>query len=299
METRLVTAFFSNYGKSKETHPFYLHTTVARFHRYQYSLLQLTELNLPITVYCSSNVEELLKSLIIDNNITNIDLIVKDLKDFKCSSKTVPIKNKHKGKFDFYVELGWSKIEMLRDMLKYNEKYIYWIDCGLSHRGLWPDKYAKYPDRLTGMSHDIENYQFNKVFNPNFFKNINKWVGKKLINIKNHQHFHPSEKIKEVLGNIKCCDGQTIGGILGGYRPLLEEFLNEFDKRANICIEKEYLLNHEGILTHMAETEPNKYKSWKFTTWYHENTGGMPWVTPEWLSTQTSFYKFLKEIGHE
>ena len=149
------------------------------------------------------------------------------------------------------------------------------------------------------MSINRENYWFDKVFNPDFFKNINKWVGDKLINIKNRQFFHPQDQINRVLGNLESPTGQTIGGILGGHNSKLEEFINEFDSRADKCINDEYLLNHEGILTHMASSSPENYKSWLFTTWYHENTGGMNWITPEWLNTQTSFYHFLKEIGHE
>lgn len=299
METRLVTAFFHNNDEGVPSHPFYLHNVIARYHRYQYSLVQLSKLGLPITLYISSNVKEIINELINEYKITNINVIVKDLIDFNCSSKTIPIKEKHRDKFQFYVELGWSKMEMLRDIMTEEEGYTYWIDCGLSHRGLWPNKYAKNPDKLTGMSHNTENYWFDKVFNPNFFKNINKWVGDKLINIKNRQFFHPQDQINRIFGNAGGVDGQTIGGILGGHNSKIKDFLNEFDNRADQCIKQEYLLNHEGILTHMATSKPENYKSWLFTTWYHEDTGGMDWITPEWLSTQRSFYHFLKEIGHE
>ena len=49
METRLVTAFFHNNEVGVPSHPFYLHNVIARYHRYQYSLVQLSKLGLPIT----------------------------------------------------------------------------------------------------------------------------------------------------------------------------------------------------------------------------------------------------------
>ena len=48
METRLVTAFFHNNEVGVPSHPFYLHNVIARYHRYQYSLVQLSKLGLPI-----------------------------------------------------------------------------------------------------------------------------------------------------------------------------------------------------------------------------------------------------------
>ena len=54
------------------------------------------------------------------------------------------------------------------------------------------------------------------------------------------------------------------------------------------------------VILLLASCENNdKFKTFKFDTWYHENTGGMDWITSEWLDTQVSFYEFVKEIGHE
>ena len=98
METRLVTAFFHNNEVGVPSHPFYLHNVIARYHRYQYSLVQLTKLGLPITLYISSNIKETINKLINEYKITNVNVIVKDLIDFNCSSKTIPIKEKHRDK---------------------------------------------------------------------------------------------------------------------------------------------------------------------------------------------------------
>lgn len=299
METRLVTAFYFKNSEGIPNYPFHLHNVIARYHRYLYSIVQLSKMNLPIKVVCGDNVYDALTNELKSNNVKNVEVEVRDLSSFKYSKKIGELKNKYPGKFDFYHEIDWAKLDLLEEEVKKGADYTYWIDCGLSHRGLWPDKYAKKPKELTGMSYNIENYKFDKVFTPDFFKHINNWVGDKLINIKNKQHFHQSYDINKLLGDIFCCNGQTIGGILGGHSTKIKGFLNEFYKRAEQCINQEFVLNHEGILTHMAESKPEDYKSWLFTTWYHENTGGMDWITPEWLNTQTSFYHFLKEIGHE
>jgi len=299
METRLVTAFYFENNEGVPSHPFHLHNVIARYHRYLYSIVQLSKMNLPIRLVCGDNVYDALTIELQHNNVKNVEVEVRDLDSFKYSKKIRDLKSKYPDKFNFYHEIDWAKLDLLNEESKKGADYLYWIDCGLSHRGLWPNKYAKNPKELTGFSHNIENYKFDKIFTPDFFKHINNWVGDKLINIKNRQFFHPQDQINRIFGDLGAPDGQTIGGILGGHNSKLEEFLNEFDSRADKCISDEYLLNHEGILTHMATSKPENYKSWLFTTWYHENTGGMDWITPEWLETQVSFYEFVKEIEHE
>tara|TARA_R100001163_G_C5061320_1_gene198218 strand:- start:1325 stop:2224 length:900 start_codon:yes stop_codon:yes gene_type:complete len=299
METRLVTAFyFDNYGGDQRP-PYHMHSAVARYHRYLYSIVQLSRMNLPIKLVCGENVYDALTIELQHNNVKNIEVEVRDLSSFKYSKKIGELKNKYPEKFNFYHEIDWAKLDLLKEEAEKGADYTYWIDCGLAHRGLWPDRYSKSPDTLTGFSHDRQNYEFDKVFNPHFFTKINEWVGDKLIDIRSIMQYHPFDEINKLAGEDICCDGQTIGGILGGNKNQLDFFINNFYHYADLCLSDDKVLNHEAIITTIAHKNSEKFKTFKFDTWYHENTGGMDWITPEWLDTQVSFYEFIKEIDHE
>ena len=71
METRLVTAFYFENNEGVPSHPFHLHNVIARYHRYLYSIVQLSKMNLPIRLVCGDNVYDALTKELQSNNIKN------------------------------------------------------------------------------------------------------------------------------------------------------------------------------------------------------------------------------------
>jgi hypothetical protein len=53
----------------------------------------------------------------------------------------IEIKEKTLIKFKFYLEVGWAKIALMEDEMEEDLDYLYWIDVGLSHMGLFPRRY--------------------------------------------------------------------------------------------------------------------------------------------------------------
>ena len=114
MKTKIVT--FVYFGISD--FPFYGHKVQARWDRYKNSLLQLSEMRLPIVCYCGSNVYPELKKLLETNEVKNVDLKIRELEDFRHSKSMIKIKEKYPEKFNFYLEVGWAKITLMEEEME-------------------------------------------------------------------------------------------------------------------------------------------------------------------------------------
>lgn len=291
MKIKLVT--FLYFGI--DDFPFYGHKVMARWDRYKNSIVQLSKMNIPIVCYCGSNIHSELKTYLENNNVTNVELKIKELKDVSHSEEMIKIKEKNPDKFKFYLEVGWAKIALMEEEMEEDLEYLYWIDVGLSHMGLFPRKYNSRAVEITGLSNNVACYTFDGIFNEHTFKYINNWVGDKLIDLRNSQFFHNHFDLNEVLEKKHRYDSLSIGGIIGGHVSKLPDFYKRFDEYAKICIKKEFLLNHEAIMSTMVYDKPENYQTFKFNTWYHEDTPDKS-VTEEFLKDKVSFYTFFEEI---
>jgi len=63
----------------------------------------------------------------------------------------------------------------------------------------------------------------------------------------------------------------SIGGILGGSVSLLKWYFNEFDILAEKTLSKDSILNHEAMISYMVMENPEKFTTWQFDTWYHDD----------------------------
>ena len=64
-----------------------------------------------------------------------------------------------------------------------------------------------------------------------------------------------------------------------------------------MCLSKEFLLNHEAMMSTMVYDKPENYHSFKFNTWYHDDSNLTDKsVTPEFLDGKISFYKFFEQL---
>lgn len=135
MKTKFVTSFYTDISD----HPFYGHNTVARHHRYLHSLRTLNNMNTEIVCYCNETQYDLLQKYISEYNLNNVLLKISNLIDGKYSEKLIKIKNETQN-FKFYHEVDWNKFFLLEKEYDSTYDYMYWIDVGISHHGLFPKK---------------------------------------------------------------------------------------------------------------------------------------------------------------
>jgi len=293
MKTKLVTFLYFGIGDF----PFYGHKVVARWDRYKNSLIQLSKMGLPIVCYCGSNIYPALKELLEENNVTNVKLKVKELEDIRHSQAMINIKEKNPEKFKFYLEVGWAKIALMEEEMEDDLDYLYWIDVGLSHLGLFPRRFNSRASEITGLSNNVSRYTFDGIFNEDLFKNINRWVGDKLIDLRNTLFFHNHRELNQVLEKEHLYDSLSVGGIIGGHISKLPDFYERFEHYAQMSLQKEFLLNHEAMMSTMVYDKPENYKSFKFNTWYHDDTHLTDTsITDEFLKGKISFYRFFEKI---
>lgn len=291
--TKLVTFLYFGLGDF----PFFGHKVQARWDRYINSLVQLSEMGLPIVCYTGSNTAEALQNYMDENQVDNVTIKVKELEDIRHSKKMIEIKEKNPDKFKFYLEVGWAKIALMEDEMEEGIDYLYWIDCGLSHLGLYPRRYNSNADKITGLSVNKYRYTYDGIFNTLLFNKINNWVGDRLIDIRNTLFFHDHRKLNEILERDHMYDSLSIGGIIGGHVSKLPDFFQRFEEYAQTSLNKEFLLNHEAMMSTMVYDKPENYRSYKFNTWYHDDsTITDKSVTPEFLRDKISFYTFFEQL---
>jgi len=291
--TKLVTFLYFGLGDF----PFFGHKVQARWDRYINSLVQLSQMGLPIVCYTGSNTAEALQDFLNENEVTNVTVKVKELEDIRHSKKMIEIKEKNPDKFKFYLEVGWAKIALMEDEMEEGLDYLYWIDCGLSHIGLYPRRYNSNADKITGLSVNKYRYTYDGIFNTETFPKINNWVGDKLIDIRNTLFFHDHRKLNEILDKDHMYDSLSIGGIIGGHVSKLPDFFQRFEDYAQTALTKEFLLNHEAMMSTMVYDKPENYRSYKFNTWYHDDSSMTDKsVTPEFLKDKISFYTFFGQL---
>jgi hypothetical protein len=266
MKTKLVTAFYTDI----KGFPFFGHETYARHERYLHSLRTIANTKNEIIVYCNEGQYELLTEYCNSFNLSNVTVKISNLKDYPKADRMMEIKEKTGG-FKMYHEIDWNKFFLLEKEYDETYDYIYWIDCGLSHPGLFLDKYNPYTDKVDGLSKTWENYSYVNLFNENFIPKLNEWVNHKLINCSITLFFHDMKYVSTILEKPYKGNSLSIGGILGGSVGLLKWYFQEFDFISNKCLDKDSIINHEALLSYMVFENPEKFTTWEFDTWYHDD----------------------------
>jgi hypothetical protein len=287
-KTKLVTAFYTQI----HGHPYYGHIEESRHERYLNSMRVLNNLNLEIVCFCNENQYDVLKTHIELYELNNVKLKISNLSDLPFSERMKEIKEK-KDNFKFYHEVDWNKIYLMGKEYDESYDYLYWIDVGLSHHGIFPNRYNPNYKLSTGMSDDFNTYSFTNLFTNNLFEGINKFVGKKLINLENELRFHNVDEINSVYKSNFSFQCLTVGGILGGHISKIKWFIDTFNALGKISLDQEIILNHEAIISFMKESNKENFESFSFQTWYHEDTKNIP---KKILENQIHFCHFFDLI---
>lgn len=266
MKTKIVTAFYTGISN----HPYYGHGGVARHERYLHSLRTLNNMNVEIICFCNENQYELLLDYCDNFDLKNVKIKISNLSDNPTTEKMISIKEKTDN-FKFYHEVDWNKIFLLEKEYDDNYDYIYWFDVGLSHRGLFLEKYNPYAEKIDGLSRTYENYSFLGIFNNTLIEKINNWVGDKLINLSNKQLSHNMTFVNSIMETNVIYNRLTVGGILGGNIKNLKWFINTFNSEGEKVLNKDVIINHEALISHIFEHNQEMFKTFTFETWYHDD----------------------------
>lgn len=291
MKIKFITAIYSNlngtdYGGRQN-----------RGNHYRWSLISLLRMtNSDFICYTSNEeIEQLKHFFYSENNISEnqLKIVAFDLQDSKYFNLIKEYKNVDSVKSgDRCFEIQYNKFFwFLNEDMSYD--YYYWIDAGLSHCGLLPNKYLEHNNEYQGY--------YNSIFFNNDFltKLINKTDDKILIIGKDNVRNYWSGTVPPKFYNNYNNSIHIIGGIFGGKKEnfikLVELFENNFKE---IVDDTKSLWFEEQILSLMYQNYMDSFKMFYFETWWHETNGpvGLP---EDYFEINKSFYKALEEIKYE
>ena len=293
MSTKFITSIYSNLHGTK------FGGRTCRGGHYRWSLLSLLKMtDADFICYTSDEEFDGLNTFFFEENnvskdkleLVKFDLenhyfldLFKKYKDYEQAAKNS----------DRCIEIQYMKfIWFLSEDMSYDNYF--WIDAGLSHCGLIPNKYLA----KEGI-HNSQYYQ-SSLFNNNFLKNLvenleNKFtiIGKE--NDKNYwsgtvdpKHFFNYNRSYHI-----------IGGLFGGKKELWIEIVELFKKYVYLVTESDGRLYHEeDIMTLMFRNHEDMFKTYQFDIWWHENER-IPGIDDmeEFVRTRKSFYKILEELN--
>ena len=210
---------------------------------YKYSLLSLLKMtDADFLCYTSDReINDLVDFFYTQNNISSDKLKFKifDISETKFGDLINQYKNIDDAKkSDRCVEIQYSKFHWW-----WNEDrsydYYYWIDAGLSHCGLIPEKYLV-------NNHPQARYYESTLFNNNFLKNVIKDTNDKFLllgkeNDRNYWSGTVDPKwYKEYDRSI-----HIIGGLFGGHKDRWDEVVNIFEDYLQKIINEDKVILHE------------------------------------------------------
>lgn len=291
MSVKFITAIYNNlHGTQFGGRP-------SRGGHYRWSLLSLLKMtDSDFTCYTSfEEIDELKKFFYDENNITQtkLTLVPYDLKEhyfrnlFEKYKDYEGAKNSDRCIEIQYMKFIWCSME---DM---SYDYYFWIDAGLSHCGLIPNKYLT----LTGPHN--RGYYESSLFNNKFLNNLinnteNKFtiIGKE--NDRNYwsgtvnpKHFFNYDKSYHV-----------IGGLFGGKKELWKNIIENFKKYVyQVTVEDNRLYHEEDIMTLMYRNHEEIFHIYKFDTWWHEDERISGLEMSEYLKINKSFYKIIESLN--
>jgi len=262
---------------------------------YKYSLLSLLKMtDADFLCYTSDReINDLVDFFYTQNNISSDKLKFKifDISETKFGDLINQYKNIDDAKkSDRCVEIQYSKFHWW-----WNEDrsydYYYWIDAGLSHCGLIPEKYLV-------NNHPQARYYESTLFNNNFLKNVIKDTNDKFLllgkeNDRNYWSGTVDPKwYKEYDRSI-----HIIGGLFGGHKDRWDEVVNIFeDYLQKIINEDKVILHEEVIMSLMNVNHKELFERKDFDIWWYKGNAPQG-VSDETLENNKSFYKILEELN--
>lgn len=269
----------------------------SRYLHYRWSLLSLLKMtNADFVCYTSEKEYDSLVAFFYDeNNVDKKQLIIKkfelngsyfhdiiikyqNIDDVKKSDRCISIQ---------YMKFIWLLLE------DESYEYYYWIDAGLSHCGLIPDKF------LEKTGHNMSQYYLSSLFNNNFLDNlINVTTDKILLVSKENAKYYWSGTVNPTHFANYDSSRHIIGGLFGGKSVLLGNFVDLFKKYVyQVTTIDGRLYHEEDIMTLIYRNHPDMFTTLDFDIWWHENVkiSGIDDMN-EYIKDKKSFYKILENL---
>ena len=262
---------------------------------YRYSLLSLLKMtDADFLCYTSDReINDLTKFFYEDNGVSSdkLKLEIFDIGNTKFKDLILQHKNIEEVKHsDRCVEVQYSKFHWWwKEDKSYD--YYYWIDAGLSHCGLIPDKY------LTEVG-PMRCYYESNLFNNTFLKNLIEDTGDKFILFgKENDRNYWSGTVDPKWYTNYDRSIHIIGGLFGGHRDKWDNIVNIFENYLENLLTTEKITYHEEvIMTLMYFNHKELFERKHFDIWWFK--GNAPaGVTDELFENNKSFYKMLEEFN--
>lgn len=264
MKTLLITSIYSDlWGTEFGGRP-------SRDFHYKASLLSILKLS-PTKVICFTSNKELasLEDFFYTKNKVDPNLLefsTFELSDSRYFDLIYPKKNIEKMKtLDRCFEIQYNKFFWF-DTIENTNQYdrVYWIDAGLSHNGLFPDKHRD----LTG-GYQAHYYSVD-LFKPELLEKLNV-ISKDstLLIAKNNQGgFYWSQGLPPKYFNTYNLSKHIIGGLFGGTPKMYAEFKNKFEVSLLDVLENENeLYMEEQIITCLYRNFEEEFTLLEFDDW--------------------------------
>jgi hypothetical protein len=265
-----------------------------RKEHYKWSLISLLRMtNSDFTCYCSNEEYNELYNFFYNENLINherFELIKFDLTNIDNFKYIEKYKNLEEiKKSDRCLEIQYNKFFWF-----YNEDmsydYYFWIDAGLSHCGLLPDKYL---NNSGNMRQYYDSYFFDNEF---LEKLVEKTDDKITLFAKdNVRNFWSNTLPKKYYENYNS-SLHIIGGLFGGSSKNMKWLVEEFKKYLELVTEEsKTLYMEEHFLSLIYFNNQEKFKTYNFDVWWHE-TNGPPGLDSNFFTINKSFYKSLEDL---
>lgn len=265
MSVKFVTAIYSklfgtNFNGSAD----------AIYERYRQSLRSIAKGGYEIVCYTSEDHFDDLTEFYKD--YPNLTLVKESLTEFHFHEdvnrikKLKPQYNTDTSWYTRCVEIMWGKMYWLSrnaETMDSND-HVFWIDAGLFHSGMFTDKWK---------TENSDNFfDFDVITqSTDLHANLAKHAGDKILNIISKQPNHGSDDYMEVVGHeFGRPQFGVIGGIFGGRRDQVIEYVADAIVLMQKTIDKDILLKEEEIMHFLYHSNPEKFSTFTFGTWYHE-----------------------------
>lgn len=268
----------------------------SRFGHYMNSLLSLLKMtDADFICYTSTREIDRLKNFFyVENNISEqkLKFELSNLRTTRYENLLQKYKNYESAKTsDRCFEIQYQKFSWWWNEDK-SYDYYYWIDAGLSHSGLIPNKY------LTVNSGPRQFYE-SSMFNNDFLKNLVEFSQDKffLIGKDNDRNFWSQTVDPKWYTNYDR-NIHIIGGLFGGKKELWDVLVPMFENYVDKIIEEDKRpFPEELFMTLMYHNHPEYFVRKHFDTWWCRDNA--PRETPDsYFVENKSFYKILEELNN-
>jgi hypothetical protein len=279
------------------------------FDFYSPPFLNILKLDLPIIIYTHEKVFGKLDKFMRKHRSGDYKIIIQNLNDFQYGPRILEVKRNSGWFFEDRLKsdipytyndrnhtLCLSKLYWLNEAVNtntYNSNSFFWIDGGLFHHGIFPEKFGGREKFSKQENRPELYYPENKssIFTPNMGKFLSNYKEKFLTIIKEEMPIRP--RIKELIAPLghKHID-YIVGGLFGGDPNSINSVHKDFDEGLQICLDNDVVTLEEELLSCVALQHPHLYNKFYFSQWWHDIKGDPAYYDID--ENEKCFYKLFK-----